>query len=123
MEHAVSDRLIDRIDAYLGHPQVDPHGDPIPRSDGTIATPASRTLAECPVGEQFCLARVVDQSPEFLRFLASSGLPLGATGQVVANSPEAGIVTVRVADGETTLGRAAAEKLLVTLSQPATTKR
>lgn len=114
MEHAVSDRLIDKIDAYLGHPKADPHGDPIPGSDGSFETPASCSLAECPVGEEFHLARVVDQSPEFLRFLSSCGLPLGVAGRVVANLAEAGIVTVRVNGQETTLGRAAAEKLLVT---------
>jgi DtxR family Mn-dependent transcriptional regulator len=114
MEHAVSDRLIDRMDAYLGHPEVDPHGDPIPRSDGSFHTPASRTLVECAVGDEFRLARVIDQSPEFLRFLSNSGLPLGASGKVVANQVEAGIVTVCVDDHETSLGRAAAEKILVT---------
>lgn len=114
MEHAVSDRLIDKIDAFLGHPDADPHGDPIPRSDGTFEIPASRTLAECVVGDKFRLARVIDQSPEFLRFLSGSGLPLGASGHVVANRAEAGIVTVSVSGNETTLGRAAAEKILVT---------
>jgi DtxR family Mn-dependent transcriptional regulator len=114
MEHAVSDRLVDKIDAFLGHPPVDPHGDPIPRPDGTFETPASRTLAECQAGEHFRLARVLDQSPEFLRFLSSSGLPLGASGQVTVNSAEAGIVTVRVEGQETTLGRVNAEKILVT---------
>ncbi len=114
MEHAVSDRLIDRIDAFLGHPDSDPHGDPIPRSDGTLNVPESRSLAECKVGDKFQLARVIDQSPEFLRFLSGSGLPLGVAGQVVANTPEAGIVTVRVNGQDTTLGQAAAEKLLVT---------
>jgi DtxR family Mn-dependent transcriptional regulator len=114
MEHAVSDRLIDRIDAFLGHPDSDPHGDPIPRSDGTLKVPESRSLAECKVGDKFQLARVIDQSPEFLRFLSGSGLPLGVAGQVVANTPAAGIVTVRVNGQDTTLGQAAAEKLLVT---------
>ncbi len=114
MEHAVSDRLIDRIDAFLGHPTADPHGDPIPRSDGTLNVPKSRTLAACQVGDDFQLARVIDQSPEFLRFLSNSGLPLGVSGRIVANTPEAGIVTVCVNDHETTLGQAAAEKLLVT---------
>jgi DtxR family Mn-dependent transcriptional regulator len=114
MEHAVSDRLIDRIDEYLGQPAVDPHGDPIPRPDGTLNVPESRTLAECQVGDAFQLSRVLDQSPEFLRFLSNSGLPLGVSGRIVANTPEAGIVTVKVADHETTLGQAAAEKLLVT---------
>ena len=114
MEHAVSDRLVDRIDVYLGHPQVDPHGDPIPRADGSLETPASRTLAECQVGSQFRLARVVDQSPEFLRFLTESGLTLGALGAVLANRIEAGIVTVLVDGQQTALGREAAEKIFVT---------
>ena len=114
MEHAVSDRLVDRIDVYLGHPQVDPHGDPIPRADGSLDTPASRTLAECQVGFQFRLARVVDQSPEFLRFLTESGLTLGTLGAVVANRVEAGIVTVMVDSQQTSLGREAAEKIFVT---------
>jgi len=114
MEHAVSDRLIDRIDAFLGHPKADPHGDPIPRSDGSFEMPDSRSLADCNVGDEFLLARVIDQSPEFLRFLSSSGLPLGAEGSVVANGAEAGIVTVTVNGHQTTLGRAAADKIRVT---------
>lgn len=114
MEHAVSDRLVDRIDAFLGHPKFDPHGDPIPTSDGTFEKQLSRTLAECSVGDEFRLSRVIDQSPEFLRFLSGSGLPLGASGHIVANRAEAGIVTVSVEGHETTLGRAAAEKILVT---------
>jgi DtxR family Mn-dependent transcriptional regulator len=114
MEHAVSDRLVDKIDAFLGHPEVDPHGDPIPRSDGTLKVAEQLSLAECKVGERFQLTRVIDQSPEFLRFLSSSGLPLGVSGRIVANTPEAGIVTISIDGQETTLGQAAAEKLLVT---------
>jgi DtxR family transcriptional regulator, Mn-dependent transcriptional regulator len=113
MEHAVSDRLVDRIDVYLGYPEVDPHGDPIPRADGSLETPASQTLAQCPPGYRFRLARVVDQSPEFLRFLTDSGLPLGTRGEVVANRSDAGVMTVS-ANGQTTeLGREAAENILV----------
>jgi DtxR family Mn-dependent transcriptional regulator len=74
----------------------------------------SRSLAECKVGDHFQLSRVIDQSPEFLRFLSGSGLPLGVSGRIVANTPEAGIVTIRVNGQDTTLGQAAAEKLLVT---------
>jgi DtxR family Mn-dependent transcriptional regulator len=113
MEHAVSDRLIDRIDAFLGHPDTDPHGDPIPRRDGSVTSSEVWTLAACAVGDRFRLARVVDQSPEFLRYLASSGLVLGANGAVVANQPEASIVTVEISGQKTTLGRQAAEKILV----------
>jgi DtxR family Mn-dependent transcriptional regulator len=113
MEHAVSDLLVDRIDAYLGNPQVDPHGDPIPRADGTVETRDLRTLAECPAGYAFRLARVADQSPEFLRFLTETGLPLGTEGKIVANRAEAATVTLRTTSGDTTLGRQAAEKILV----------
>ncbi|MGD9719675.1 MAG: metal-dependent transcriptional regulator [Pirellulales bacterium] len=123
MEHAVSDRLIDKIDDFLGHPRFDPHGDPIPQADGTLESPANRTLAECKVGEHFKLARVIDQSPEFLRFLSNSSLPLGTTGEVVNNSAEAGIVTVRVDGQETTLGRVAAEKILVTSAKASAARR
>ena len=113
MEHAVSDLLIDRIDAFLGHPPVDPHGDPIPKADGSLAATDGRTLAACDAGFRFRLARVLDQSPEFLRFLSESGLSLGATGVIKANRSEAGVVTVSIASQETTLGRQAAEKILV----------
>src|SRR5215211_2773784 len=78
MEHAVSDALVDRIDAYLGHPSTDPHGDPIPRADGTVAAAADRPLVECAVGDRFRVARVVDQSSDFLRYLSQSGVAIGA---------------------------------------------
>lgn len=113
MEHAVSELLIDRIDAYLGYPTVDPHGDPIPRADGYLANIDCHALAACRPGERFALVRVVDQSPEFLRYLTECELALGARGVVLSNSVEAGTVTVRVGQRHTTLSRAKAEKLLV----------
>ncbi len=115
MEHAVSDHLIDRIDRFLGYPSSDPHGDPIPRADGTMATMRSQSLAEAPVGDSFRLVRVLDQSPEFLRYLSETGLPLGVEGSVSAHRPEAGVVTIKVDGAETTLARGVAEKLLVAL--------
>lgn len=113
MEHAVSDHLIDRIDEYLQFPTTDPHGDPIPRADGTIPTRVTKSLAEWEVGRQFLLVRVLDQTPEFLRYLSDAGLPLGTQGSIRANRPEAGILTVMLNEVETTLSHQVAEKLLV----------
>jgi DtxR family Mn-dependent transcriptional regulator len=113
MEHAVSDALVDRIDAFLGHPTTDPHGDPIPQADGTVAPAADRSLAECAVGERFRVARVVDQSPEFLRYLTESGLEIGAQGSLVANEPSQENVTIRLAGENHTLARDVATKLMV----------
>src|SRR5580693_5516422 len=61
MEHAASERLVDRIDAYLGYPAVDPHGDPIPRADGSLAETPGIPLARCQPGQHFRVVRVVDQ--------------------------------------------------------------
>jgi len=113
MEHAVSDLLVDRMDEFLGRPEVDPHGDPIPRADGSLSNQSNRTLAACATGEKFRLVRVVDQSPEFLRYLTAAGLTLGVRGVVTENSPEAGLVVIKVGDAATHLGRTAAEKILV----------
>jgi DtxR family Mn-dependent transcriptional regulator len=113
MEHAVSDLLIDRIDTFLGHPKVDPHGDPIPQADGSLDVQQSRSLAACMAGDEFRLVRVLDQSPEFLRFLTESNLSLGAQGLVVSNRTEAGVITIAVGGRELTLGCPAAAKILV----------
>ena len=113
MEHAVSDWLVDRIDAYLGHPRTDPHGDPIPTADGTVADGADQSLAECAAGKRFRLARVMDQTPEFLRFLSTVGLEIGAEGVLVASEPERDSVTILVAGENRKLSNEAAGKLLV----------
>jgi DtxR family Mn-dependent transcriptional regulator len=113
MEHAVSDALVDRIDAYLGHPTTDPHGDPIPQADGTIAAAADRSLAECAPGERFRVARVIDQSPEFLRYLSQSGIEIGAQGQLLANEESDECLTIRLAGENRTLTYEAAGKLMV----------
>jgi DtxR family Mn-dependent transcriptional regulator len=114
MEHAVSDLLVDRIDAFLGHPKSDPHGDPIPSAEGSVEVEPQRSLAECRTGEAFELTRVLDQTPEFLRYLTEAGLPLGARGKVVSNRAESGVVQIEVDERLTILGHQAAEKLLVT---------
>ena len=113
MEHAVSDALVDRIDAYLGHPTTDPHGDPIPQADGTMAAAADRPLTDCATGEQFALSRVVDQSPEFLRYLSHAGLEIGARGSLVSNEPSHNELTIRLGGRNRTLSREAAGKLMV----------
>jgi DtxR family Mn-dependent transcriptional regulator len=113
LEHAVSDALVDRIDAFLGHPNVDPHGDPIPRSDGSLPAARTRFLVDCETGGHYRLARVTDQSADFLGFLTESGLILDCELEVVHNRADAGIVTLRVAGREITLGYEPARKLRV----------
>jgi DtxR family Mn-dependent transcriptional regulator len=113
MEHAVSDWLVDRIDDYLGHPPTDPHGDPIPTADGTLPLVAVKSLSDCTAGQSFHVARVTDQSPDFLRSLSHAGLGIGAQGVLVSNEPASAAVTIRL-DGESKiLPREVAVKLMV----------
>jgi DtxR family Mn-dependent transcriptional regulator len=113
MEHAVSDALVDRIDDFLGHPTTDPHGDPIPQADGSMAAAADRPLSECIAGHNFRLARVIDQSPEFLRYLSQAGLEIGAQILLMANDPAHDQVTITIAGENKSLARAAASKIMV----------
>jgi DtxR family transcriptional regulator, Mn-dependent transcriptional regulator len=113
MEHAASERLIDRIDAYLGYPAVDPHGDPIPRADGSLAEIEGIALARCPAGQSFRVVRVIDQDPAFLRYLSECGLELNASGDLLENRPEAGALVCRIGGRNVALGTSAAGKVLV----------
>jgi DtxR family Mn-dependent transcriptional regulator len=113
MEHAASERLIDRIDAFLGHPSVDPHGDPIPSADGSLKEPEGIPLAGLPRGQHFRVVRVVDQDPAFLRYLSECGLDLHALGELAENRPEAGALVIRLDNRSVALGHEAAAKVLV----------
>ena len=114
LEHAVSERLIDRIDEMLGRPAVDPHGDPIPTADGTVAQVADINLLGAGVGESLRVTRIVDQEPGFLRFVEEHGLVPGRKVTVDAKDGVADSVTVRSEDGRTTtFGSRTAAKVLV----------
>src|SRR5947209_7733724 len=63
LEHAISDKVLERIDALLGRPSVDPHGDPIPTAKGKLAAPRLESLADCGLGKNLRIARVLDQGP------------------------------------------------------------
>src|SRR5947199_1458934 len=79
LEHAISDKVLEQIDLFLGRPSVDPHGDPIPTARGHVASPRHTTsLADCPVGRPLRVARGMDQDPQFLQPADRRGLTPGA---------------------------------------------
>jgi DtxR family Mn-dependent transcriptional regulator len=118
LEHAVSDRLIERIDEMLGHPAVDPHGDPIPGPEGTVSRPQYDTLMTCPVGALVTVRRVSDQDSEFLRFIERHDLKPGQVVQVEDRDTAADSVRLRGGqDREFTIGARAASKVLVQVAR------
>jgi DtxR family Mn-dependent transcriptional regulator len=115
LEHAVSDRLIERIDEMLGRPTVDPHGDPIPTAEGHVQQSEASDLLSCSVGVAMRVTRVIDQDPQFLHFVEASALKPGEEVTVQDRDGMADRVSLRHADGRvTTVGARAAAKILVT---------
>lgn len=77
LEHSTSEFLIEKLDAYLGYPSFDPHGEPIPDRDGNMpAVPALLPLAKCEPGKSYLLAKVFDESAELMNFFSGIGLAL-----------------------------------------------
>lgn len=115
LEHVVSDRLIERIDDMLGHPEADPHGDPIPGPEGQMARRDFDSLLTCPLNAPVTVMRVTDQDPEFLRFIERHNLKPGQSIEVEARDAMADSVRLKGPDGRRmTIGTRAASKLLVT---------
>ena len=99
LEHVISEDFEDRIAAILGDPTRDPHGNPIPAKDGSVAAPCRTPLTEVDAGQTVRVARVRDDDPDLLRYLAELGLVLDATVTVSARAPFDGPLHVRVGDG------------------------
>jgi DtxR family Mn-dependent transcriptional regulator len=117
LEHAVSERLIDRIDEMLGRPEADPHGDPIPTVSGELDPTDDPSLLSCALNVPVSVVRVTDQSAEFLRLIERCGLVPGSRLRVSARDEHADTVMLNLLIGEAvSLGFRAASKILVRTS-------
>lgn len=114
LEHAMSDKLADRIDDFLGRPKFDPHGDPIPTAEGEIEHPGGVPLDEIEAGQEVRIERVLDQDPEVLRYLESVGLTPSTRLDVVDVLAIDGQMSIRLDDETQTVSKALASRLLVT---------
>ncbi|MBJ8344972.1 metal-dependent transcriptional regulator [Antrihabitans sp. YC2-6] len=96
LEHAVSDLLMSRIDAKLGHPERDPHGDPIPSPDGAVPAPRAKQLSDFVDQESGHIARISDSDPAMLRYFDSVGIALDTHVEVLERRDFAGTISVRI---------------------------
>ncbi|HSG81737.1 MAG TPA: metal-dependent transcriptional regulator [Gemmatimonadota bacterium] len=109
LEHAASDDLVERMAAVLGHPELDPHGSPIPTAEGELAERRHPTLAELRGGARATVREVSDADEGRLRYLAELGLYPGTQVEVLDREPFEGPIRVRVAGAVRSLGKALAE--------------
>lgn len=114
LEHALSDRVLESMERLLDYPELDPHGDPIPSTDGHLAILPHTRLSECQNGDRCEITRILDESKEFLQFIGSMDLYPGTPISVVKVLPEAGIIEIKPnKGGKISLGLVPAEKLLI----------
>lgn len=113
LEHAISDQLLERMSELLGHPTVDPHGDPIPTEEGLIDEEILAGLTDVEVGQKVRIRRVTAQDPDMLQYLASVGLIPEQTVVVLAVGPFEGPLTLLIDDAEQVVGWNVARKVKV----------
>jgi DtxR family Mn-dependent transcriptional regulator len=114
LEHVISEKLEERIAAALNYPAFDPHGDPIPALDGSMAVVETTALADVAAGDRARVARIPDDSnSEMLRYLAGLGLTPGAEVRVAAVAPFLGPLTIEVGGQTQVIGRNLAELILM----------
>lgn len=113
LEHVVGDKLIERIYEYLGRPEFDPHGSPIPAKDGSIAPARGIPLSEAPVGSSGVIAEVSDRDPEFLRYLTHLNLTIGTQVTVRDREPYGGPITLGVGSKTVAVGSEAGSRIRI----------
>jgi len=94
LEHAISENFVERISQMLGDPKIDPHGDPIPTKDGTVAASSRMTLREAQAGSTVRIERVRDEDASLLRQVADLGLRPQTIVTVGANEADGLHVTL-----------------------------
>ena len=111
LEHALSEELEAQIDAALGHPTHDPHGDPIPDAELSVPTETVRPLSSLAEGEQATVRRVPDGDDGLLRYLTEIGLVPGRRLTLTTIAPYGGPLTVAVNDADRAISRELATQI------------
>ena len=83
LEHINHERLIDRLDLFLGNPTTDPHGDPIPNKAGVIPARKQVLLDQAEIGKSVLVCGIVDQSASFLEQLQAYKIGLGTQLELI----------------------------------------
>jgi DtxR family transcriptional regulator, Mn-dependent transcriptional regulator len=83
LEHITSDKLVERLDEYLGFPKYDPHGDPIPDGQGRFPNAEYQSLTGLVHGQKAIIMGVAEHSPAFLKHLAKIGINLGSAVEII----------------------------------------
>lgn len=115
LEHIESDDLIKRLEAFLGHPTVDPHGDPIPDENGKLKKIKTQPLTSAPLKKKLAIIALGNSSDEFLKYLDKIGLTIGDAVEITEIEDFDRSLTVLHKKSSITLSNEAASNILVTI--------
>lgn len=114
LEHAISEKVLERLDLFLGNPQYDPHGHPIPTKGGVIRKLPQKNLLNLALGKKVKIESILDQGSDFLKFAQKKGLMPGKLVEVIQRDEMADSVELQLEKkSKFSLGFKSAEKILV----------
>ena len=124
LEHIASKKLIDRLDAFLGFPEADPHGDPIPDGQGRLQTRRQINLSQLPLGKVAQVSGIASQTSEMLELLQYNHIRLGTRIEIKKKFPFDDSLEVKVRNRPpVTLSARVAKNVLVNDDEPISERR
>ncbi|MDC1104662.1 metal-dependent transcriptional regulator [Polaribacter sp.] len=117
LEHIKSPKLINELDALLGFPKQDPHGDPIPDKEGNYYPLEKKLLATLGIGEKGICVGVNDSSSSFLQFLDKQKISLGNEIKVLGKEPFDDSIQIQIANRELSISNKIANNLYIKILQ------
>lgn len=113
LEHIQSDKLVNKLDKFLNHPQFDPHGDAIPNAKGEMKTRFKTTLAEIETGKTCKMVAVRDNTAPFLQYVMKVGLGINNKIKVISKQPYDALMEIEVDGKKSHVSQKFAENILV----------
>lgn len=120
LEHIKSDKLVERLDKFLGYPQFDPHGDAIPSADGEFINEERHTIADADIGESYTIVAVKDNSPHFLKFVSQMGVGINSLITVLDRYDFDNSIAIKVNDSNINISEKVAQNICVRAIEPET---
>ncbi|MBX3042675.1 MAG: metal-dependent transcriptional regulator [Candidatus Kapabacteria bacterium] len=113
LEHHISNKFEDAIDKYLGYPNRDPHGDPIPNKNGELSHYETKPVSELEVGNEGKIFRIKGNDPELLKYLSKNNLLPDKIVRIIRKEPFEGSVVLENDGKNTVIGMEVAKSILI----------
>lgn len=116
LEHIKSDKLVERLDKFLGYPSFDPHGDIIPTADGQIVPKGRKSLSQASVSNTYVVQGVQDNSPSFLQYVAKLGIGINTSVKLLERLEFDGSIAIEINGLRTSISQKMADNIFISFN-------